>query len=94
MGCRAGRRTLAQTSPYPVAEAVVMGYEEALGYTVGTVVRDKDGVGTALVVSDMAAWCKARGTTLLGDLEEIQREHGLFVASQFNATLPGTTGAA
>jgi phosphomannomutase len=72
----------------------VMGYEEALGYTVGELVRDKDGVGAALVVADMAAWCKARGTTLLGYLEEVQREHGLFVASQFNATLPGTTGAA
>ena len=35
-----------------------------------------------------------QGTTLLGYLEEIQREHGLFVASQFNATLPGTSGAA
>jgi phosphomannomutase len=72
----------------------VMGYEEALGYTVGEVVRDKDGVGSALVLADMAAWCKARGTTLLGYLEEVQREHGLFVASQFNATLPGTSGAA
>ena len=71
----------------------VMGYEEALGYTVGDVVRDKDGVGAALVLADMAAWCKARGTTLLGYLEEVQREHGLFVASQFNATLPGTSGA-
>lgn len=72
----------------------VMGYEEALGYTVGDVVRDKDGVGAALVLADMAAWCKARGTTLLGYLEEVQREHGLFVASQFNATLAGTSGAA
>ncbi len=72
----------------------VMGYEEALGYTVGDVVRDKDGVGTAVVVADMAAWCKSRGTTLLGYLEEVQREHGLFVASQFNATLSGTSGAA
>ncbi|MDP2270332.1 MAG: phospho-sugar mutase [Archangium sp.] len=72
----------------------VMGYEEALGYTVGDLVRDKDGVGAALVLADMAAWCKARGTTLLGYLEEVQREHGLFVASQFNATLAGTSGAA
>ncbi len=72
----------------------VMGYEEALGYTVGTVARDKDGIGTALVVADMAAWCKARGTTLLGYLEEVQREHGLFVAKQFNATLPGASGLA
>ncbi|MBL8922150.1 MAG: phospho-sugar mutase [Myxococcaceae bacterium] len=72
----------------------VVGYEEALGYSVGPVVRDKDGIGAALVVADMAAWCKARGVTLFGYLEEVQRAHGLFVARQFNATLPGATGAA
>ncbi|MDX2008553.1 MAG: phospho-sugar mutase [Myxococcaceae bacterium] len=72
----------------------VVGYEEALGYSVGPVVRDKDGIGAALVVADMAAWCKARGKTLFGYLEDVQRAHGLFVAKQFNATLPGATGAA
>lgn len=72
----------------------LMGYEEALGYTVGDVVRDKDGVSGALVVADMAAWCRARGTTLVGYLEEIQRAHGLYVARQLNTTLPGATGAA
>jgi phosphomannomutase len=72
----------------------VVGYEEALGYSVGPVVRDKDGIGAALVVADMAAWCKARGLSLFGYLEEVQRAHGLFVARQFNATLPGATGAA
>ncbi len=78
----------------PEGYRFVMGYEEALGYTIGELVRDKDGVGTAVVAADMAQWCKSRGVTLLGYLEEIQREHGLFVASQFNATLPGTSGAA
>lgn len=72
----------------------VVGYEEALGYSVGPVVRDKDGIGAALVVADMAAWVKARGLTLFGYLEEVQRAHGLFVAKQFNATLPGASGAA
>jgi len=42
----------------------------------------------------MAAWCRSRGTTLLGYLEEIQRAHGLYLARQFNTTLPGATGAA
>jgi phosphomannomutase len=72
----------------------VVGYEEALGYSVGPVVRDKDGIGAALVVADMAAWCRARGQTLFAYLEDVQRAHGLFVARQFNATLPGATGAA
>ncbi|MDQ3263283.1 MAG: phospho-sugar mutase [Myxococcota bacterium] len=72
----------------------LMGYEEALGYTVGTVVRDKDGIGAGLVFADLAAWCHSRGTTVLGYLEEIQRQHGLFVGKQHNITLPGTEGAA
>ncbi|QSQ23915.1 phospho-sugar mutase [Pyxidicoccus parkwayensis] len=71
----------------------VFGYEEALGYTVGTVTRDKDGVGAAVVMADLAAWCESRGTTVLGYLEEIQRRHGLYVGGQRNVTLPGAAGA-
>lgn len=71
----------------------VCGFEEALGYTVGTVARDKDGIGAALVFADLASWCHARGVTVLGYLEEIQRRHGLFVARQVNFTFPGTEGA-
>ncbi|MBX5481349.1 MAG: phospho-sugar mutase [Myxococcaceae bacterium] len=71
----------------------VFGYEEALGYTIGRVVRDKDGIGAALVFADLAGWCKSRGTTVLGYLEEIQRRHGLFVAKQVNFTFKGAEGA-
>ncbi|MFL5343635.1 MAG: phospho-sugar mutase [Hyalangium sp.] len=71
----------------------VFGYEEALGYTVGTVVRDKDGISAALVFADLAAWCESRGTTVLGYLEEIQRRHGLFVGAQRNFTFKGAEGA-
>lgn len=71
----------------------VFGYEEALGYTVGTVVRDKDGISAALVFADLAAWCQSRGTTVLGYLEEIQRRHGLFVGGQRNFTFKGAEGA-
>jgi phosphomannomutase len=71
----------------------VFGYEEALGYSVGRVTRDKDGVGAALVVADMAAWCESRGQTVLGYLEEIQRRFGLYVSAQRNFTFPGSEGA-
>jgi phosphomannomutase len=71
----------------------IFGYEEALGYTVGTVVRDKDGVSAALVFADLAAWCESRQKTVLGYLEEIQRKHGLFVGAQKNFTFPGAEGA-
>jgi phosphomannomutase len=72
----------------------LFGYEEALGYTVGTAVRDKDGIGTALAVVDLACWCRSRKVTVLAYLEEIQRRYGLFVAEQKSFTFPGSEGAA
>jgi phosphomannomutase len=71
----------------------VFGYEEALGYCVGQVTRDKDGISAALLVADLAAWCHARGWTLVDYLEDIERRHGLYVASQKSFTFPGAAGA-
>ncbi len=71
----------------------VMGYEEALGYSVGPVVRDKDGVSAALILCDLAAFEKARGRTLLDALESIARRYGLYVSGQKSITLPGADGA-
>jgi len=72
----------------------VMGFEEALGYTVGPVVRDKDGVSTALLFCDLAARCRAAGETVLDRLEAVARRYGVFVSSQHSIKLPGETGAA
>jgi phosphomannomutase len=77
----------------PEGYTFVYGFEEALGYTVGKVARDKDGVGTALVIADLASWCRSRGLTLVGYLEEVQRAYGLFLAKQTSFTLPGASGA-
>jgi phosphomannomutase len=72
----------------------LFGYEEALGYSVGTAVRDKDGVGAALVFADLAGWCRSRGITVLEHLEQIQRRHGLFLARQVSFRFPGIEGPA
>ena len=71
----------------------VFGYEEALGYTVGTLVRDKDGIGTAVVMADMAAWCRSRGKTLLDELEDAWRRYGMYLSRQVSKVLPGSEGA-
>jgi len=70
----------------------VFGYEEALGYTVGDVVRDKDGVSAAAVMAEMVAWLRDGKRTLLGELDAIHRKYGLFVSSQVNITRPGASG--
>jgi len=72
----------------------IFGYEEALGYTVGTLVRDKDGIGTAVAFAELAAWCRSRGSSPAVYLEQIQRQFGLYISVQRNFTFPGAKGAA
>jgi phosphomannomutase len=72
--------------------AFLFGYEEALGYSVGTVVRDKDGIGAALALAEMASELVARGRTLLDALEDLRREHGYFASRQRSLTLEGAPG--
>ena len=70
----------------------VFGFEEALGYTVGPLVRDKDGIGAALLFCELAAVRRAAGLSLLDELEVLARRYGLFVSGQRNVTLPGALG--
>jgi len=72
----------------------VVGYEEALGYSIGDVVRDKDGVSAALLLVDLAAWAKSRGETLRDRLADIYRRHGLHRTRQISVRMEGDTGAA
>ncbi len=72
----------------------VFGFEEALGYTIDDLVRDKDGVGAALVMADMAAFLKAKNRTLLDELDYASRTYGLFVSRTVPITMPGADGAA
>ncbi len=72
----------------------VFGYEEALGYTIGQLVRDKDGISTAVCVADMAAWCKSQGKTLLDELEAVWRRYGMFLSRQVSKVHPGREGKA
>jgi phosphomannomutase len=72
----------------------VYGFEEALGSSVGTVVRDKDGIGAAVAFADLARSLKAEGRTILDRLEELYRTHGLWVSYQHSITRPGMEGLA
>jgi phosphomannomutase len=72
----------------------VFGFEEALGYTVGELVRDKDGIGAALLFAEMTAHLRAQERSVLDLLETIYRRFGLCLNSQRGLTLPGSEGAA
>jgi phosphomannomutase len=59
----------------------IFGYEEALGYEVGNVVRDKDGIGAALAMLWLAASAKAAGRTVLEEYDELETAHGVHLTS-------------
>ncbi|MBB5777242.1 phospho-sugar mutase [Nonomuraea jabiensis] len=67
---------------------LVFGYEEAIGYSVGSdaglPVRDKDGIGAALTVAAVAAAAKRSGRTLLDLLDDQARRYGLHATSQLS----------
>jgi phosphomannomutase len=71
----------------------VFGYEEALGYTISTLVRDKDGVSAALVFAGLVASLRERGSDVLGELEALSRKYGLFVSEQVSVTKKGSDGS-
>jgi phosphomannomutase len=73
--------------------AFVFGYEEALGYTVGDAVRDKDGISAAVRMAEMAAVLRGRGRSIQDELEAIYRKYGLALSSQVNLTKKGAEGA-
>ena len=67
---------------------LVFGYEEAIGYSVGSdaglPVRDKDGIGAALTVAAIAAAAKRDGRTLLDLLDDQARRYGLHATTQLS----------
>jgi phosphomannomutase len=73
-------------------ERLVLGYEEALGYGIGEVVYDKDGISAALIFAELMAVAKSRGETVTGRLERIYRDHGVFATRQVSLTRPGAAG--
>jgi phosphomannomutase len=70
----------------------VLGFEEALGYSVGELVRDKDGISAALVLLDLAAHLHRQGQGLLDRLAEIYAQVGCARTRQHAVTLTGPEG--
>ncbi len=62
-------------------------YEEALGYTVGNKVWDKDGLSALVAFSQLTGKLKAQGKTLWDKLEELYRQHGFYFNAQRSIAL-------
>jgi phosphomannomutase len=70
------------------------GYEEALGYAVTDLVRDKDGLTAALVFADLAGQLRSEGATVADRLEDLARAHGLHATRTWSVRVTGPAAAA
>lgn len=70
-----------------------MGYEESYGYLPGDHARDKDGVSSALVICQMAAYWKSQGKNLIEVLSALYDKHGHWIDEQQSFVFEGSAGA-
>ncbi|HEX6241021.1 MAG TPA: phospho-sugar mutase [Polyangiales bacterium] len=77
-----------------LGQQLLFGYEEALGYAFFAEADDKDGSAALRVLCELARRLEARGASLLGRLDELAREHGLFATRALSVRLSGADGPA
>jgi len=70
----------------------LFGYEESIGYLIGDFVRDKDAVGSALLIAEMSAYYKKQGLTLVDVLNRLYEKHGYFLEHLESIYLEGMEG--
>jgi phosphomannomutase len=73
--------------------SLVLGFEEALGYSVGTTVRDKDGISAAVAFAVLAAEAAADGSMVLDRVGDMYRRYGIWVSTQVSIRRDSPTGA-
>ena len=73
---------------------LILGYEEALGYSVGDTVRDKDGISAAVAFAVLAAVAAGDGATVMDRLGDLYRTYGVWTSAQVSIRREGAEGAA
>lgn len=70
----------------------IMGYEESIGYNIGTHLRDKDGVAATLLLCEAAAYYKTKGLTLKDVLFNLFEKYGYYAENTTSLVLEGIKG--
>ena len=70
----------------------IFGFEESYGYLTGTYARDKDAVGTTLMIAEMTAYYEERGMTLADALDELDQKYGIYREKTTEIYMEGLDG--
>lgn len=71
----------------------IYGYEESIGYNIGSHLRDKDAVSATLILAEMVGYYKKLGKTLVDVLNELYEEYGYYSENTVSLVLEGMEGA-
>jgi len=71
----------------------IAGGEESYGYLIGDHVRDKDAIVSTVIIAEMAAYYKDKGSSLWEALQNIYLEHGYFRERLVSVYKRGREGA-
>ncbi|MEO1022714.1 MAG: phospho-sugar mutase [Bacteroidota bacterium] len=74
-------------------EQFIAGGEESYGYLIGEHVRDKDAVVSAVIIAEMTAYYKDKGSSLYEALVDMYVEHGCYQEKLVSVTKKGKAGA-
>ena len=72
--------------------SLLFGYEQALGYGVTDLVRDKDGISAALVMAAICARQRARGSSVRARLDALAERFGLHATAERSLALDADGG--
>jgi phosphomannomutase len=84
----------ARRSAEALSAHVLFAYEEAIGYALGDLGDDKDGVAALYVMLGLVRDAAARGETLRTRIEALWLQHGVHLSRQVSLTLDGAAGLA
>ena len=74
------------------ADSYVFGFEESYGYLAGPYVRDKDAIIGSMLICEMAAYYRAKGSSIKEELERIYTEYGRYLNKVDSFEFPGLSG--
>ena len=83
---------IAQLEAAGETDRFIFGFEESYGYLAGPYVRDKDAVVTSMLICEMAAYYRSKGSSIKKRLEEIYKEYGRYLNKVDSFVFPGLSG--
>lgn len=70
----------------------IFGFEESYGYLAGPYVRDKDAVIASMLICEMAAYYRSKGSSIKERLEAIYQQYGRYLNKVDSYEFPGLSG--